>query len=245
MFLYYVAYRYQFLYVCQSKIDTKGECYKRALKQMMTGVYLAEICLLGLLSARKALGPTVLVVVLLILTAVVNLVVDRMLKPLELYLGVDHWQEEEVPLLAQEEGISEDDADALHIAAHNRRLGLQILPGSLPDILSAFFDSFISASKSQMTSWLHDPAAREGDELPSLPDDEMDKAYLNPALTSKTPKLWLVKDDAGVSKLEIEENEKAGIPSTDDAATLDAKGRVQWEKEDFSRVPIFKAPVRY
>lgn len=211
----------------------------------MTGVYLAEVCLIGLLSARKAPIQTALVVVLLVVTAVGNFLVDRMLRPLELYLGVDHWQELEVPLLAEEEGIAQDDEEALHIASHNRRLGVQRLPKSTADSLSAFFESIVSDARAQMKSWIHDPAAREDDELPPLGDDEMEKVYLNPALTSKTPKLWLVKDDAGVSKHEIEENEKIGIPSMDDGASLDVHNNVQWEKDDFSKVPIFKAPARY
>lgn len=244
--LYYLSYSYQFLYVCQSKIDTKGESYKRALQQMMTGVYLAEVCLIGLFSAKEAAGPTIFMIVLLVLTAIINFLIDRMFKPLELYLGVDHWQEQEVPLLAEEEGISPDDTEALHVAAHNRRLGIQMLPKPTANSISSFADSIISASESQMKSWLHEPSAREDDDLPSISETEMSKAYQNPALTSNTPKLWLVKDDAGMSKHEIEGSlAKDDIQATDDGAWLDAGNRVQWEKDDFEKVPIFKMPVQY
>lgn len=243
--LYYLSYKYQFLYVCQSKIDTKGECYKRALQQMMTGVYLAQVCLIGLFGARKAPGPTAFMIVFLVLTAIVNFLVDRMFKPLELYLGVDHWQEQEVPLLAEEDGISPDDSEELHEAAHNRRLGVQVLPSPFASSISSFAESVVSSAREEMKSWLHEPSARVEDELPSLSETEMDKAYVNPALTSNAPKLWLARDDAGMSKHEIEQLKGIELSATDDGASLDARNDVVWEKEDFSQVPIFKVPTRY
>ncbi|GAB7355588.1 hypothetical protein MBLNU459_g6056t1 [Dothideomycetes sp. NU459] len=246
--LYYFSYRYQFLYVCQSKIDTKGECYKRALQQMMTGVYLAELCLMGLFGAREAPGPTAVMSVLLVVTAVINSLLDQMLKTLELYLGVDHWEtEEEVSLLAEEEGISPDDTDAIHVASQNRRLRVHRLPKPTANSILRFTESIVSAAREEIKSWLHDTSAGvEEEELPSLSESDMDKAYTNPALTSNTPKLWLAKDDAGLIKHEIEESlAKAKIPATDDGAFLDVENKVQWEKDDFSKVPIYKTPVQY
>lgn len=212
----------------------------------MTGVYLAEVCLIGLFGAREAPGPTALMVVFLVITAIINFLVDRMFKPLELYLGQDHWREQEVPLLAEEEDIDPDDQEALHVASHNRRLGVNILPKSTANFISSFAESVVSAARSEMKSWLHDPSARAEDEVPSLSESEMDKAYMNPAFTSNTPKLWLARDDAGMSRHEIDETlAKDEIQATDDGAFLDAKNEVQWEKDDFSKVPIFKTPTRY
>jgi hypothetical protein len=48
MGLIYVAYRYNMIYIFHTQIDTKGACYARALGQLMVGVYLAELCTLGL-----------------------------------------------------------------------------------------------------------------------------------------------------------------------------------------------------
>ncbi|OQO08933.1 hypothetical protein B0A48_05823 [Cryoendolithus antarcticus] len=238
--LYYLSYRYNLLYVCQSKIDTKGEMYKRALQQMMTGIYLAELSLIGLFSARKAAIQTVLIIVLLIITAILNLVLDRVLRPLELYLGVDTWQEAEIPLLADEENIDPNDEVALHTAAHNRRLGLDRLPKSTSNSLSQFFDSYIQSSREQVKVWLNGASAREED-VPKLSDEDYENAYENPAFTTKTPKLWLPRDAQGVSKQEIEENDRAGIKSTDEGASIDKNGKLSWE-HDFEKVPIFSKP---
>jgi hypothetical protein len=238
--IYYLAYRYQLLFVCQTKVDTKGEAYKRALQQMPTGLYLAELSLIGLFGIRKATVQTTLMIVLLVLTAVVNLIIDRMLRPLELYLGVDVWQEQEVPLLAQEDGVAEDDHAALHAASHSRRLGLKKLPDPAPRVLSDFFDSIISAARGQLESWL-DETTFHYDDAPPLKDEDIDKAYLAPALTSKTPKLWLAKDQLGVSKEEIAQNEAAGIATTDDAAEIDEDGKLHWDHR-FENIPIWSKP---
>lgn len=236
---YYISYRYNLLYVCLSKIDTRGEAYKRALQQIPTGIYLAELALIGLFSARKATAQTILMIVLLVLTAGINLVLDRILHPLELYLGVDSLQAAEVPLLAEEDGIPVDDEVALHMSAHNRRLGLDLLGKTPATRLSEFFDTFITSSREQIRGWLAKPD-RE-DDSPEPTEDELAKAYENPAFTSKTPKLWLPKDRAGVSQDEIRQNEEAGIPTTLEGAEFDEKGRLQYV-QDFEKVPIWKRP---
>ncbi|KAF2767428.1 DUF221-domain-containing protein [Teratosphaeria nubilosa] len=241
--LYYLVYRYNMLYIIQTKIDTKGEAYKRALQQMPTGIYLAELCLIGLLGARKAAVQTALMIALLVLTAIVNLIMDRILRPLELYLGVDIWQEQEVPLLAERDGVDPSDHQGLHAASHGRRLGIDRLPGSAPRLLSEYFDAIISSAREQTKNWIHDPSAERGgpEEPPS--EDDIDQAYLAPAFTSKIPKLWIPRDHLGASKQEIEINEGAGIPTTDEAAEVDESGTLHWD-HNFENVPIFKKPQK-
>ncbi len=235
--IYYFAYRHQLLFVCQTKVDTQGEAYKRALQQMPTGLYIAELCLIGLFSAKGAVVQTTLMVVLLIVTAGLNLVLDRMLRPLELYLGVDVWQAQEVPLLAQEDNIPIDDAEALHASAHARRLGLRKLPDPAPRILSDFFDAIITSARGQLASWL-DETTFDGDDSAPLKEDDIEKAYTAPAFTSKTPKLWIPRDKLGVSKEEIAQNDEAGLVTTDEAAEIDDEGKLHWDHR-FENVPIF------
>jgi hypothetical protein len=160
VFFYYLSYRYSLLYVRQTKTDTKGEAYKRALQQMPTALYLAELCLIGLFGARKAKVQTALMIVLLVLTAVANFTLDRILRPLELYLGSDKWQDEE-RLLAEEDGEDPDDAAARHAAAHGRRLGLVRLPTPLPRKLSDLFDGIISKAKAEAQGWLNAAGVEE------------------------------------------------------------------------------------
>lgn len=241
LFFYYLSYRYSLLYVRQTKTDTKGEAYKRALQQMPTGLYLAELALIGLFSARKAAAQTTLMVILLVVTAVCNFVLDRMLRPLELYLGVDKWSEpEQESLLAREDGVDENDEAALHASAHGRRLGLKKLPGKMPRRLSDLFDSIISASRDKASSWLRQGQGL-GDDSVQLSEDDIQKAYIAPAFTSKTPKLWIPCDHHGISKDEIQQNEREGIATTDEAAEVDEHGRLHWNR-NFVEVPIFSKP---
>lgn len=239
--IYYLAYRYQLLFVCQTKVDTKGEAYKRALQQMPTGIYLAELCLIGLFGAKKAAIQTTFMIVLLILTAAFNLALDRTLRPLELYLGVDVWQEREV-LLAREDGVDEHDAAAAHASSHARRLGLKKLPDPAPRVLSDLFDGVISSARGQLETWLDETTFLQDDAAP-LKEDDLDKAYLAPAFTSKTPKLWIPSDKLGVSKEEIAQNDSAGLTTTDEAAEIDEDGKLHWDHR-FENVPIWsKAKV--
>lgn len=240
VFLYYLAYRHQMLYTVQTKVDTKGEAYTRALRQMPTGIYIAELSLIGLFSAREAAVQTALMIVTLVFTAVVNTLLDRTLRPLELYLGVDVWQAQE-PLLAQIDEVDPDDPQALHAASHGRRLGLNRLPKPLPRVLSDLFDGIIANSKEQTKSWMHDPSMDREDEAPPMKDEDFSKAYLPPAMTSKLPKLWIPSDSLGVSKQEIQQNEAENIITTDEGAEIDDKGNLHWDHR-FENVPIFSQP---
>lgn len=236
--MFYLSYRYSLLYVRQTKIDTKGEAYKRALQQMPTGIYLAELCLIGLFGARKAAAQTTLMIILLVLTAVANFLLDRMLQPLELYLGIDKWHAQE-SLISREEGTDPNDEAARHAATHGHRLGLSKLPHPAPRWLSDVFDSIVTASREQIRSWLEED---DDDELQHhLSEQDMEKAYLAPAFTSQTPKLWIPRDSYGISQQEMEINVQEGIPTTDDEAEVDEQGRLHWN-HNVEQVPIFSRP---
>ncbi|KJX97035.1 DUF221-domain-containing protein [Zymoseptoria brevis] len=240
LYFYYLSYRYSLLYVRQTKIDTKGEAYKRALQQMPIGLYLAELCLIGLFGARKATVQTILMIVLLVLTAVANFALDRVLRPLELHLGVDKWSEQE-HLLAEQDNVDPNDEAAAHAASHGRRLGLKKLPNPLPKRLSDLFDSIVSSARAQTHSWLDSADRTADDEVPQLSEEDLAKAYVAPAFTSKTPKLWIPMDPLRVSKEEIRHNEEAGIPTTDDGAEIDENGKLFWN-HNFEEVPVFSRP---
>jgi calcium permeable stress-gated cation channel len=216
------------------KIDTKGDAYGMALQHVLTGVYLSELCLIGLFGVRKAPGPTVLMVILLVLTIFYHAILNRVVKPLERALPHALRQEDEEAPLIDGEGSE----------AHEPGLP-KIAPSWVPSTIIEVFERFLlpdSDSQSSLKEWFEDEDASE----PQPSEDQLASAYVNPVLTSKTPKLWLVRDDLGVSKKQIQENDSAGITSTDDGAELDAKNNVTWDRRDGgSNVPIFKEGVQY
>lgn len=83
----YLAYRYNMIYVFDTQIDTKGACYARALGQLMVGVYLAELCILGLFGigvgkSVSAVGPVVLQIILIVATVGFHISLKKKLRPL-------------------------------------------------------------------------------------------------------------------------------------------------------------------
>lgn len=241
--LFYLAFRYNMLYVYSIKIESNGACYTRALQHISVGVYLAELCLIGLLAARSALGPLIMLVVLLLGTIVCHTILDRLLAPLEMYLPIEEGDEIE-PLLAAHEAGSNDDAD-IEASPYRHH---HSLPVSLPTFVltpaTKFITRSIHHSRTIIASSLRDPAARE-EEPPSYSEEQIRDAYLNPALTSKTPKLWLVRDEVGVSERELERNKSVGVEGSEEGAWFDEDGRVGIERERLGDVPVWKKGVRW
>ena len=245
IFLLYLSYRYNLLYVIQVKTETRGESYSRSLQHLMVGVYLAELCLIGLCGVKEAPGPSALATVLLVVTALYHFMVDRYLTPLEKYLPIDVLsdEEEERPLLRGDE-----DVDGPHRTQVERlrvhKLGSGKVPAVLLDPLATFLEPRVFASQEALRPWLQD-AEGESEEANTYTEDQIKSAYVNPAITSKTPKVWLPKDRKGLSKKEVEANEKDGLPSTDEGAELGPSNDIRWNQDDFSTVPIFKEATRY
>ncbi|KAF4982577.1 hypothetical protein FZEAL_1809 [Fusarium zealandicum] len=77
-----VIYRYNVMYVFDSEMDSKGLFYPRALIQLIVGLYLAEICLIGLFALKKAFPPMVLMLILLVFTGLVHIALSDSITPL-------------------------------------------------------------------------------------------------------------------------------------------------------------------
>ena len=244
--IYYLAYRHQLLYATNMKVDTRGESYQRALQQTLTGVYLAQLSLIGLLSARRALIPALLIILLLILTATFHLLLNRILRPLELYLGLDSWHDMAPPLTRPNdvppEDIAPDDDDddaAAQAATDARRLGIGRLPGPAPRVLSQLFDRIITRQRARVEAYLADVPS-DPDSSPSAEDD-LARVYQDPARTASTPLLWLPRDRLGASRREMQRNEAEGLRTTDEAAELDDEGRLRWDRR-LENAPVWSAP---
>ncbi|RMD41417.1 hypothetical protein DV735_g3677, partial [Chaetothyriales sp. CBS 134920] len=214
--LFYASTKYNLLYRVQVKVEPRGNSYSQALKHLMAGVYLAELCLLGFCTLKEATGPVVLMIALVISTAVYQFTVDQYLDPLEKFLPLESL---------------ESDADSSGLFRESARFNLL-------DPLASFIWPAVFTSEATLRAWIKD--LWDDESVPDYTDDELENAYVNPALTSKTPKLWIPRDPEAVSKQEIEENSAAGLATTDEGAELDEQGRVWWDEDDFSRAPIFK-----
>lgn len=108
MALFYFAWRYNVLFVTDTGIDTRGLIYPRAIKQLFTGIYLSELCLIGLFGASVATGPLILMIVFTIFTALFHLSLNNALNPLLYNLPQSLMAEEESRLGGLEASYSNE-----------------------------------------------------------------------------------------------------------------------------------------
>ncbi|KAK4126149.1 DUF221-domain-containing protein [Parathielavia appendiculata] len=116
--LLWVAHRYNMLYVTRFRTDTGGVLYPRAINQTFTGLYVMELCLVGLFFlAEDETGTNVcfpqgiIMVITIILTALYQYLLNSSFGPLLRYL----------PITFEDEAVLRDEAFQ---RAQARRLGL-------------------------------------------------------------------------------------------------------------------------
>lgn len=59
----------------------------------------------------------------------------------------------------------------------------------------------------------------------------MDKAYLNPVFYRDQPKLWLPRDELGISAEQVLKARAHGVDITDEDATVTPKGKIEIQRD--------------
>lgn len=105
--LLWVAHRYNMLYVTRFKTDTGGVLYPRAINQTFTGLYVMELCLIGLFflaedenGVNTCIPQGIIMVVTLALTILYQYVLNGAFGPLLRYL----------PITFEDEAVLRDEA---------------------------------------------------------------------------------------------------------------------------------------
>ena len=252
--LIYVAFRYNFLYTYETNIDTKGAAYQRALSQLITGVYISELCLIGLFAIaagknRAAVGPLAIEVVLLAVTILFHVTLRKALTHHEARIAYS--DSVATPHQSLEKGVGEVDGAGLPVekgaAAGNDRAPLaqprtSRIPPFIARIINPESNSTVTLS-TELDQYYHRPQQ-------PLADDIAKRAFFNPAVTSPTPVVWIVRDEMGISAREIADTTKAvpGLVITDDQATFNEKNKVDWKGADegyAKEAPIFEEKIIY
>ncbi|KAK0712154.1 hypothetical protein B0T21DRAFT_352401 [Apiosordaria backusii] len=254
MFLFYFAWRYNVFFVTDTQIDTRGLIYPKALKQLFVGLYLAEICMLGLFIAGTAPGPVILMLIFLIFTVLFHVSLNNALDPLLYNLPMSLLAEEESVRLLDGPGPSHsngNDNDKFHDlngdgivdgaeeqVAHARAARKAAEAHSKGNFLTRFLKPWIYADYATLRNLVprHVP-------IPEYTPEIIENAYNPPSVTSSTPLLWIPADPAGVSKQEIAHTSKV-IPITDEGCTLNEKGKLVWDEEG-SRPPVWEEKIYY
>jgi hypothetical protein len=259
-FLLYLMFRYNFLFVLGNKVDMKGEAYARALKQLLTGVYLSALCLIGLFAigcskSATSAGPLAIMLVFLIAVIVFQIMLDRALGPLEQHMPLELLSGNKYSTILVEQSMDEHQMKSEQMEA-----GTSSRNNSAPEFVKPEGDApqpktkpfnFLSRRIEPLVLKFYEsnksivPASESEAWIPQYTSEEYEQAYLNPAITSPAPVVWLAKDPAGVSKVMIEENREAGIESTDKLAELNEKNKLIWHEESVREAPLWQRPVRY
>jgi hypothetical protein len=83
---------------------------------------------------------------------------------------------------------------------------------------------------------------------PMYEEEDAETAYLDPAITRQVPRLWIVRDEMGISVRECQESREIVLIS-DAYATFNEKGKVVWDlmemKGSLQDVPIWEKRVDY
>ena len=241
LFLFYFAYRYNFLFVNKNTIDEKGRGYPRALQQLFVGLYIAEICLIGLFATRLsnskgAIGPFVLIILLVVFTALYNISLNSALQPLIDYLPKSLDAEERQSLLDArddgESGIKNGKGtvtNAVHRAPHPK-----------PNLLTKFLKPHVYNDYPTMRRLVPNMVSSSDDVDEGLIRD----AYFSPSVWSELPVLLVPRDPNGVSVQECAHTAKV-TPIRDDVAILDDKNRIIVDDDAMHEVYFSEKSQRY
>lgn len=199
----------------------------------MTGVYLAEICLIGLFAINVAPGPVILMAIFLGATAIFHAIMDHALEPLKRYVPPD---------------MDDDNQWNLY---RLRRENSVVRPNVQSHLMHRVWDKkddFLGMVFNPRRYKSHQTAQQIGrmnpDPPPSYEEAIEQSAYANPAVHAETPALWIPKDEMGLSKKEIQESSDV-CRMTDDYAWLNQKGNIEWDAHDLTQIPVYEKKIAY
>lgn len=250
--LYYVAYRYNLLFVQTSAVDTKGLTYAKALNHTLVGCYLGVICLIGLTAIQFAAPALVLSIILLVIMILYHMSLSSSMKPLCHYLPRS-LEAEEAALLANTEGLGHNN----HANGNKEAMGGE----DKAQVTGASYEKSVNGALnrthgkvSMFKRWTRPDIYCNYDAMRKLvphdfvdihytPEQERD-AYQHPSVTDTVPLLWIPRDEMGISRQECMHTNKV-TPMTDDGAYFNEKGKVVWNHESDERPPIYEEKVYY
>ncbi|KAL2831573.1 hypothetical protein BJY01DRAFT_226571 [Aspergillus pseudoustus] len=125
--LFWFVYRYNTLYVTKFRFDTGGLLFPRAINQLFTGIYVMELCLIGLFFLVRDVqgtvackGQAIAMIVVMVLTAGFQFLLNEAFGPLIRYL----------PITLEDEAVRRDEEFA---RAQRARLELDNDEGKEPE----------------------------------------------------------------------------------------------------------------
>ena len=241
--LIYLAVRYNSFYVLTNNIDTKGAAYARVLQQLMTGVYLGEVCLLGLFAINTAPGPIVLQAVFLGATAIYHAMMRHALGPLTRHLPDSSEADATISMFSRADHKSYDASKTDAPPSELQSIAPKKLSATKATFLGRIFDPRKFKSHQTVSSLIPNYL------LPRYEEQDADLAYYHPAVTKEVPRLWIPKDEMGISRRECVETGQV-VPISHDFASFNEKGKVVWDWSEggpnrLEEMPVWEKRVDY
>ena len=234
--LFYIAWRYNIFFVTDTHIDTRGLIYPRALKHLFAGIYIAEVCMVGLFAATVAIGPMVLMIAFLIFTILFNISLNSAIDPLLYNLPRTLATEEES--LRQQASPEDFQKNGEKVSSSSE--AVRGPGGKEPGMISKFFKPWEYCDFASLRRLVPHDAV----DVHNLYTAEVERdAYFPPSVASATPLLWIPEDSMGISKQEVRDSGKV-IPITDEGCVLDDKNKLVWDVESV-RPPLWEEKIYY
>jgi hypothetical protein len=238
--LYWVAYRYNVLYVYRYEYESGGCFFVAALNQLFTGLYVMEVCLIGhfFVTVSDEGSPTcvphgIAMIMVLALTAAYQVFMNRTYRSLMQYLPVCGEVERDVLAVSQSgnggrydrgERSDEGEIDTSPVLG---RPGESSGPGR-----SGYEKDYQAAKRQPSAKATGCPAVeRNGLTFRDIHEsaDKTVQSYEN----APKPIVWIPRDGYGISTDEIRYTAERtdSIRISDDGAWLDDRGKVTLEPD--------------
>ncbi|KFY50496.1 hypothetical protein V495_00212 [Pseudogymnoascus sp. VKM F-4514 (FW-929)] len=259
----WIANRYCMLYVYNYTEDTGGLLYPRAINQTFVGLYFMEVCLIGLFllvrdseNNNPCLPQALIMIVVMIMTVLFQILVDRSFGPLYEHLPVtledDAVLRDEAFERAQGARTVENDEfesaifaapcedielSRVHRAVGNtsdRRHSMQTgatcaTTSGDPDKRDGGRRRDVEAQKSMSEALFSGHHDEIEDLRPADRDALVSIAFHHEALRATRPNVWVPQCDLGVSDQEVQRTKefcKGNVWITNEGAALDSRSRV-------------------
>ncbi|KAF8882504.1 hypothetical protein CPB84DRAFT_1838177 [Gymnopilus junonius] len=218
-FMFYMLYKYLFLYVYQQppSRDTGGLFYPKALQHVFVGMYVQQVCLCALFFLARdqnkkasALPEAILMIVLIVLTAGFNLIIDNSYGPLitALPLSLQHRTYSAPTIEAHPPSSATTDAEA-------RSAQPSIQEESITNDNEN--PSLLSSSPNNKPTDSEDIAKEE---------DEESYGFAHPAASRPQRIVWIPKDSLGLAEREKKGCRERGVKVSDRNAVMNESGKV-------------------
>lgn len=176
---------------------------------MLTGLYLAEICLIGLCAIKGAIGPVIIMALFLVGNILAHMSLNDALAPLNAFLPRS--------LDAEDEMLQEKEDAVAAINEERRPRAIAFWRWFHPNVYKDY-----AALRRKV---------RRNVEAVFYTPEEMRTAYWEPCVASPPPTLWIPRDKWGFSSHEVMETDSI-INITDEGAHLNEKNKIVWDKYD-------------